>query len=66
MGGLSRIQWRKSSRSASGEQCVEIGYTQDQIFTRDSKDLTGPILAFSHSEWTAFLGAVRNSKIDLG
>lgn len=60
MGGLPRAQWRKSSRSASGEQCVEIGYLDGRIFARDSKKSTGHILACNQTEWSAFLDVVKN------
>jgi Domain of unknown function (DUF397) len=64
-GDLSCIHWRKSSRSASGSQCVEIGYTRRFIFARDSKNPTGLTLAFSQAEWTEFLNAVKNNDLNL-
>jgi hypothetical protein len=65
MGGSSRVQWRKSSRSASGEQCVEICYTHGRVLARDSKTPSGPTLACSHIEWTTFLSAIKNGNINL-
>ena len=65
MGGLSCTHWRKSSRSASGSQCVEIGYTRWLIFARDSKNPTGPTLACSQIQWTEFLNAVKNNDLNL-
>ncbi len=65
MGNLSRIHWRKSSRSASGSQCVEIGYTRGRIFARDSKNPTGLTLAFSQTKWTEFLNTVKNNDLNL-
>lgn len=65
MGGSSRVQWRKSSRSASGEQCVEIGYLDGRIFARDSKNPTEHILACKQTEWSAFLNATKNGNLDL-
>jgi hypothetical protein len=61
MGGLSRVQWRKSSRSASGEQCVEVGYLDGRIFARGSKNPTGHILACKQTEWSAFLNAAKTA-----
>jgi Domain of unknown function (DUF397) len=65
MGGLSRVQWRKSSHSASGEQCVEVGYLDGHIFARDSKNPTGHILTCKQTEWSAFLNAAKNGNLDL-
>ncbi|WP_190819728.1 DUF397 domain-containing protein [Saccharopolyspora pogona] len=41
MSDLSEVQWRKSSRSASGGNCVEVGFAPDAIGIRDSKDRDG-------------------------
>jgi hypothetical protein len=65
MGNLSCIHWRKSSRSATGSQCVEIGYTRGLILARDSKNPTGLTLAFSQTQWTEFLNAVKNNDLNL-
>ena len=64
--GISCIHWRKSSRSATGSQCVEIGYTRGLILARDSKNPTGSTLAFSQTKWTEFLNAVKNNDLNLG
>ncbi|MGH7870499.1 MAG: DUF397 domain-containing protein [Candidatus Dormibacteraceae bacterium] len=60
------MHWRKSSRSASGSQCVEIGYIQNVIYARDSKNPTGPTLSYSHAGWTAFLTATKGNDLKLG
>jgi hypothetical protein len=59
MGAPPATHWRKSSRTASGTQCVEISYSQDIIFARDSKNPTGPTLTYSPTEWTAFLNSTK-------
>lgn len=59
------MHWRKSSRSASGTQCVEIGCAQGIIFARDSKNPVGPTLSCNHTEWSAFLSAVKNRELVL-
>lgn len=53
--------FRKSSRSngGGGGACVEVAELPGRVAMRDSKDPTGPVLAFSCSEWRAFLGGVR-------
>ncbi|MDI5973871.1 DUF397 domain-containing protein [Streptomyces sp. SL13] len=59
---LSRVTWRKSSYSnAGGGDCVE--WTPEfaasgVVPVRDSKNPSGPALAFSADGWTAFVGAV--------
>ncbi|MFI5845841.1 DUF397 domain-containing protein [Catenuloplanes sp. NPDC051500] len=51
--------WITSSRSGSnGGQCVEARCHDGAVEIRDSKaGATGPILRFTASSWTAFLGA---------
>jgi hypothetical protein len=52
--------WRKSSHSeANGGQCVEVGFGDGAVGVRDSKDKTGPVLAFTRREWAAFLARTR-------
>lgn len=52
--------WRKSSLSSGGDNCVEIAIATDgSIGVRDSKkgDVS-PVLEFTASEWEAFVGGV--------
>jgi len=65
--GLSRAEWRKSSYSGgNGGQCVEVATNLPGIIAvRDSKDRSGPILAFSPAEWEAFTVGVRAGEFDL-
>lgn len=52
---LGNVVWRKSSRSGSDTNCVEIAELPQTIAVRDSKDPAGPVLAFQHSSWAAFI-----------
>lgn len=47
--------WRKSTRSANANNCVEVGSTADVVAIRDTKDRTAGTFEVSHSEWTGFL-----------
>lgn len=60
---LAGAAWRKSTRSGSSG-CVEIAFLDGQIAVRDSKDRDGPVLRFTHHEWEAFLGGVRDGEFD--
>lgn len=55
--------WRKSSYSGNdgNGDCVEIGWKAeaDRVGIRDSKNITGPALAFGPRIWRGFLTAVR-------
>lgn len=42
---MSEQRWRKSSRSNSGSNCVEL--REDQLAVRDSKNPDGPALVFT-------------------
>jgi hypothetical protein len=65
-GGVSRVEWRKASYSSSnGGACVEVAEIGDLIAVRDSKDPTGPKLAFTAPEWEAFTAGVRGGEFDL-
>jgi hypothetical protein len=49
-------QWRKSSHSGGGNDCVEIAGVTAGIAVRDSKNPDGPRLRFGAVDWSAFLG----------
>jgi len=70
--------WRKASYSGNdGADCVEVTATHDSAIAphkssadvlylmRDSKDPDGPKLAFTASEWDAFVAGVKDGEFDL-
>lgn len=69
--------WHKSSRSANGSDCVEVAIAEvgqagvehkaeaERLYlVRDSKGPVGPVLAFTPSEWDAFIGGVKDGEFD--
>lgn len=58
--------WRTSSRSSGGDNCVEVAFAADgTVGVRDSKQQgRGPVLEFTPAEWEAFLGGVVGGEFD--
>lgn len=58
---LSDARWRKSTRSGTnGGECVEVADNLPGVVAvRDSKDPTGPALAFEPAAWRAFVGLAK-------
>ncbi|MEU5782284.1 DUF397 domain-containing protein [Micromonospora lupini] len=54
---LNGARWRKSSRSSgNGGACVEVADNLPGVIgVRDSKDPSGPALAFGPIAWRAFV-----------
>ncbi|WP_027644734.1 DUF397 domain-containing protein [Salinispora oceanensis] len=54
---LNYARWKKSTRSgASGGNCVEVADNLPGVVgVRDSKDPSGPALAFGPTAWRAFV-----------
>ncbi len=50
-------EWRKSSYSGSSGNgsCVEVALGRDRVGVRDSKNVTGPRLAFDAGAWREFV-----------
>ena len=59
----SAMTWRRASRCSDGT-CVEVAVADEFVLIRDSKDQSGPVLRFTHSEWSAFARAIRDGEFD--
>ena len=57
-------RWRKSARSGDNGACVEVRRAGVHIQVRDSKDRSGPVLAFDPSAWTAFLDGLKANRFN--
>ncbi|MBB1153650.1 MULTISPECIES: DUF397 domain-containing protein [Amycolatopsis] len=59
MADLSGAQWRKSSYSGGGNDCVEVAFVAGGAAVRDSKDPEGGAFRLPAAGWQALLDAVR-------
>jgi hypothetical protein len=58
--------WRTSSRSGSGNNCVEVARSLPHVVAvRDSKDPDGPKLVLSPAGWQTFTASVKADQFDL-
>ncbi|WP_031516177.1 DUF397 domain-containing protein [Streptomyces sp. NRRL F-5123] len=58
------LRWFKSSYSDNGGNCVEVAVNvPGTVPVRDSKNTSGPALAFTPTAWTSFVAAVRSGDI---
>jgi hypothetical protein len=58
-------EWRKSSRSDSNGNCVELRDRLGRVEMRDSKDPTGSTLGFDYGTFADFVEDVRSGRFDL-
>ncbi|MQA83154.1 MAG: DUF397 domain-containing protein [Streptosporangiales bacterium] len=59
------VRWRVSSRTAGNGACVEVAALDRTIAVRDSKDRTGPVLAFTERDWASFIDGIKAGRFDL-
>ena len=56
---LPRQGWFKSSRSSDNANCVEVRCVGGTVDVRDTKDRTGPVLAFDGHSWARFVAGLK-------
>jgi hypothetical protein len=58
--------WRKSSYSGSGNNCVEVARpTVGVVAVRDTKDRQGAPLVFGPEQWRRFAAGVKGRRFDV-
>ncbi|MFJ4654383.1 DUF397 domain-containing protein [Nocardia sp. NPDC088792] len=64
--GPSGAGWFKSSYSGSQGDCLEVAWLPEgTVGVRDSRNPTGPALAFTPDEWESFTTGVVAGDLDL-
>ena len=54
------VAWHKSSHSGGGDNdCVEVAVSAGAVGVRDSKNTSGPTLAFSPTAWRNYTRSTR-------
>lgn len=54
--------WRKSEASVGNGNCVEVASCGLSVLVRDSRDRAGAVLAFSSTQWSAFVLRIRDGE----
>jgi hypothetical protein len=61
---LSHAAWRVSTYSGQNGNCVEVTRNMPGIVAvRDSKDRSGPALAFTPAQWQAFTVRIKSDQV---
>ena len=58
-------EWRKSSFSSQTTNCVEFRRVEGGVEVRNSKRPDAGTIAYTDSEWQAFIAGAKNGEFDL-
>jgi hypothetical protein len=61
---VGKLVWCKAQSSMGNGACLEVAHMDDMVAVRDSKDPHGAILAYSSTEWRAFLHRAKKGEFD--
>jgi hypothetical protein len=54
------LSWRTSTASAGVGECVEVTTAAPFVLTRDSRDRSGAVLAFSPAQWLSLVERIKS------
>ncbi|MFF5017130.1 DUF397 domain-containing protein [Streptomyces sp. NPDC001165] len=55
--------YRKSSKSMTGDTCVEVAHLPEGVIIRDSKDARRAFLKFTRDSWSEFVRGLRGCEL---
>jgi hypothetical protein len=55
--------WRKSSKSTTDGECVEVAWPGPAVGVRDSKNSAGANLAVAHAAWNELLVSIKTGEL---
>lgn len=58
---MRELQWRKSSRSTGGGNCVEVGFATSTVLIRDTKNRHRGAITVSPTAWQSFLTTLKST-----
>ena len=61
---LASLAWRKSSLSGNGPDCVEVAFSAEAAYVRNSRQSDGRVLSFLPHEWNAFIAGVHKGEFE--
>jgi hypothetical protein len=61
---MNDLVWRKSTRTGTTGNCVEVAMTSEVTAVRDSKNPDGGRFAVSAARWRSFLSQLKAGRYD--
>jgi hypothetical protein len=59
-GQESAPEWRKSTASGMGADCVEVATWRSSVLVRDSRNKAGAVLKLTYGQWLGLLSLIKN------